>query len=168
MFCPSYSCKLLWSYKEIEQSRYVAAIAAWHTSEKCQRSGAYKVGSLKVPFEVLPLFPLSFSPLFSFTVSLYILESCIPLSFPTADSCECANTWFYITDRHCIKFVIHVSYQHCLLSLSWLLETVQTVHCVCVIQALGKMMQNCLRAHVRACVHATLFAPANGRPGITD
>lgn len=39
-----FSCRLLWSNKESEQSCYVEAISAWHTSEKCQRSGADKVG----------------------------------------------------------------------------------------------------------------------------
>lgn len=39
-----FSCRLLWSNKESEQSCYVEAISVWHISEKCQQSGADKVG----------------------------------------------------------------------------------------------------------------------------
>lgn len=74
-----FSCRLLWSNKASEQSWCVAAIAAWHTSEKCQRSGADKVGVNSW---------LTQSPLSSFTCLLSFFSPpcshsfCFSLYFP--------------------------------------------------------------------------------------
>lgn len=119
-------------------------------------------GSLNVAFEVLPLPSLYFSPLFSPAVSQYISESCILLSFPIADSCESTSPLYCITDRHFMKFVIHVSHHQHLVSMYWLLETVQTVHSACVIQSLF-LPRLCPRARwcslcrIRHCVCVCLW-----------
>lgn len=104
-----FSCRLLWSNKTSEQSWYVAAIAAWHTSEKCQRSGADKVGVnswlTQSPFLKFHLCVLSLSlpcSLCCFLIDFSILNS---LSF---SSIHCESTKpFLLYKRQILNKMYH-------------------------------------------------------------
>lgn len=74
-----FSCRLLWSNKASEQSWYVAAIAAWHTSEKCQQSGADKVGvnSWLTQSPFLKFYLCVHSPSLSFSPLLFCCIFCL-------------------------------------------------------------------------------------------
>lgn len=63
--------------KASEQSWCVAAIAAWHTSKKCQRSGADKVG-VNPWLPQIPFWSVTF--VFSLFLSL-VLSCCFPVCF---------------------------------------------------------------------------------------
>lgn len=66
MLCPSLAAGSLWFNKASEQSWSVAAIAAWHSSEKCQQSGADKVAMNS---------GLAHSPFWSFTFVFSLFPS---------------------------------------------------------------------------------------------
>ncbi len=79
-----------------------------NVNEMGQTRLEWTLGSLDIPFEVLPLSSLSFSPLFFLAVSQYIYESCILVSFPIADSCESTSPLYCVRNLSFMWVIISI------------------------------------------------------------
>lgn len=91
MLCPSLAAGSSRSNKASEQSRYVAAIAAWHASEKCQQTGADKVGVNSW---------LTQSPFWNFTFVFSLFPS---LLYPFFSVCQCIPQSIFSLLYNCLS-----------------------------------------------------------------